>query len=83
MRFDLRLHGRTSTGQRCVADVSVYANSLAKLRHEAHLAATSAPWRAVEEPHDWIADKSTIIVENVEQLHKPVAEDRKRAKRRK
>jgi hypothetical protein len=71
MRFDLRLHGHTSTGQRCIADLSVYANSAAKLQSEARLAATNAPWHAADQAEAWIADKETITVERVEQLRKP------------
>ncbi len=71
MRFDLRLHGRTSNGQSCVADVSVYAKSAEALQREAHEAATNAPWHTDDEKAEWIADKETITVENVELIQKP------------
>ncbi|MEX2309412.1 MAG: hypothetical protein WD738_17565 [Pirellulales bacterium] len=42
-RLDLRLHGRTEDGKRCVADVSIYANSADSLKHEAHEAPKTLP----------------------------------------
>lgn len=70
MRFDLRLHGRTGEGRRCVADVSVYANSSESLKQEAHEAATNAPWHTDDAAATWIPDNSTITVERVELLNK-------------
>jgi len=66
MRFDLRLHGRTEEGQRCVAEVSVYANSAESLQHEANEAAINAPWHTDDEAATWIPNNSTIMVERVE-----------------
>ena len=68
MRFDLRLHGRTEDGRRCIADVSVYADSAESLKDEAHQAATNAPWHTDDDAATWIPDNSTIIVERVELL---------------
>ena len=68
MRLDLRLHGRTATGQKCRADVSVYASSQRELRKEADLAARTAAWMAAEKPHDPIPDGSEITIEHVERI---------------
>lgn len=70
MRFDLRLHGRTEDGKRCMADVSVYANSADSLKYEAHEAAKNAPWHIDDEAATWVRDNSTIVVERVELLNK-------------
>ena len=70
MRFDLRLHGRTSAGQHCVADISVYANSADQLQEEAQAASTNAPWYTADTQAAWIADGATITVERVEMLRK-------------
>lgn len=69
MRFDLRLHGRTEDDRHCIADVSVYANSADDLKHEAHEAATNAPWHMNDETAAWIPNNSTITVERVELLN--------------
>jgi len=70
MRFDLRLHGRTDQGQRCVADVSVYADSSDSLQRQAREAGMSGPWYTADEASTLIPDDSTIIVERVELLNK-------------
>lgn len=71
MRFDLRLHGRTSDGKPCRADISVYANSQRQLQEEANRAAESAPWCGLDHDEDWIADGANITVEGVEALKNP------------
>jgi hypothetical protein len=71
MRFDLRLHGRTGEGQRCVADVSVYADSHAELQKQVEVAGTGGPWYTADEACALIPDESTITVERVELLNKP------------
>ncbi|HKA07113.1 MAG TPA: hypothetical protein VKD71_07630 [Gemmataceae bacterium] len=68
MRLDLRLHGRTATGQKCRADVSVYAGSQRELRKEADLAARKAAWMSTEPPYDPIPDGSQITIERVERI---------------
>ncbi len=68
MRFDLRLHGQTASGQKCQADISVYANSQQDLQEQADIAARSAAWIAAEPPHDPIPEGSHITVENVEKI---------------
>jgi hypothetical protein len=68
MRFDLRLHGRTSTGQKCRADISVYASSQKDLQEQADIAAKTAAWEAAAPPHDPIPDGSQITIERVEKL---------------
>ncbi len=68
MRLDLRLHGRTASGQKCQADVSVYASSQKDLMKEADNAARSAAWVATDPPHDPIPEGSNIAIENVEKL---------------
>jgi hypothetical protein len=70
MRFDLRLHGQTSDGRRCVAHVSVYADSLASLQQQAHQAGTTGPWYCDDDTATLIPDNSTIVVERVEQLNR-------------
>jgi hypothetical protein len=71
MRFDLRLHGRTSDGKPCRADVSVYASSQGQLQQEAAKAAESAPWRGLDGQEDWIPEGAAITVERVELLREP------------
>jgi hypothetical protein len=68
MRFDLRLHGRTAAGQKCQADVSVYARSQKQLQDEAKKAAETAAWLSAVAPHEPIAEGSHITVERVERL---------------
>lgn len=68
MRLDLRLHGRTPAGQKCQADVSVYAKSQKDLMKQADNAARSAAWIATDPPHDPIPEGSQITVENVEKI---------------
>ncbi len=68
MRLDLRLHGCTASGQKCQADVSVYASSQKELMEQADTAARSAAWIATDPPHDPIPEGSQITVENVEQI---------------
>ena len=70
MRFDLRLHGRTSEGKSCRADVSVYASSAEDLQQEAAKAAENAPWLDPDSG-ELIVDGATIVVERVEPLRKP------------
>jgi hypothetical protein len=68
MRFDLRLRGRTASGQKCQADVSVYARSQKQLVQQAKKAATSAAWHASAPPHELIPEGQHITVEHVERL---------------
>jgi hypothetical protein len=68
MRFDLRLHGHTSTGRKCVADISAYAGSQKELQKQADLAAQKAAWLAVDSPHDPISEGSEIVIEHVERI---------------
>ena len=68
MRFDLRLHGRTSSGRRCRADVSVYAGSQKELQEQAHSAAETAAWLDEDPPHDPVPEGAQIIVERVERI---------------
>lgn len=68
MRFDLRLHGRSPSGQKCLADISVYANSQKELWEQADIAARSAAWMAADAPFDPIPEGSQITVEHVEKL---------------
>jgi hypothetical protein len=70
MRFDLRLDGRTAEGRRCVAHVSVYADSLESLQRQAHEAGTTGPWYRDDDPTTLIPDNSAIVVERVEQLNR-------------
>ena len=70
MRYDLRLHGRTSDGKSCQADISVYAASQKQLLEESHKGAETAAWRYKDPPQEWVAEGSTIVVENVEMLTK-------------
>lgn len=68
MRFDLRLRGRTASGQLCQADVSVYADSRKELMAQADAAARTAAWLATDPPHDPIPEGSHITIEHVEKL---------------
>jgi hypothetical protein len=68
MRLDLRLHGRTATGQKCQADVSVYATSAKELQKQADLTAQTAAWMTAEKPIEPIAEGSEITVEHVERI---------------
>ena len=68
MRFDLRLHGRTASGQHCQAEVSVYARSQRDLREQAARAAEQAAWLAWDPPYDPIPEGSQITVEHVERI---------------
>jgi hypothetical protein len=68
MRFDLRLHGRTASGQHCQAEVSVYARSQRDLREQAARAAEQAAWLARDPPHEPIPEGSQITVEHVERI---------------
>jgi hypothetical protein len=68
MRFNLRLHGRTGSGQECQADISVYASSQKELMDEAKKAATSAAWLSRQPPHEPITEGEHITVEHVERL---------------
>ena len=68
MRFDLRLHGTTETGQKCRADISAYANSERELKKQADWAAKKAVWLTAEPPFDPIPDGATITIERVERL---------------
>ena len=71
MRFDLRLHGRTASGQECQADVSVYAASQNDLMEQAARAAETAAWLTAAAPYDPIPEGSHITVERVERIDKP------------
>ena len=68
MRLNLRLRGRTPSGQECQVDLSVYAKSAKDLQEQAEIAARSAAWIASEAPYDSIPEGSTITVEHVEKL---------------
>jgi hypothetical protein len=68
MRFDLRLHGRTASGQPCRADVSVHASSQRDLQEQARRAAEVAAWVAKDPPHDPIPERTAITVERVERI---------------
>ncbi len=68
MRLDLRLHGRTASGQKCQADVSVYASSQKELMKEADTAARTAAWVATDPPHGPIPEGSQIAIEHVEKI---------------
>lgn len=68
MRLNLRLHGKTASGQKCQADVSVYAKSQDDLMKQADAAARSAAWLATDPPHDPIPEGSEITVEHVEKI---------------
>lgn len=68
MRFNIRLLGRTDSGQRCQADVSVYARSQRGLQEQARKAAETAVWLARDPPHEAIPEGSSIIVEHVKRL---------------
>jgi hypothetical protein len=68
MRFDLRLHGVTAAGVKCVADISVYATSQSDLQKQADQAARTAAWLMAEAPHEPITEGSQISVEHVERL---------------
>lgn len=68
MRFNLRLHGRTKEGEKCRADVSVYAVSHKELQDQAHKAAEHAVWLANGPPHDPIPEGASITIENVERI---------------
>jgi hypothetical protein len=68
VRLDLRLHGVTAEGQKCQADVSVYAGSLRELEREADLAARKAAWMSADAPYDPIPEGSKITIEHVERI---------------
>ncbi len=68
MRFDLRLIGRTASGQECQAEVSVYAGSQRDLKEQAAQAAETAAWMTKAAPHDAIPEGSHITVEHVERI---------------
>jgi hypothetical protein len=68
MRFNLRLHGVTSTGIKCRAEITVYAGSEKELKREAHAASTDADWYAIEPFGGDIEKGSHITVEQVESL---------------
>jgi hypothetical protein len=68
MHFDLRLHGRTATGQECQAEISVDAESQQDLQEQAKRASEAAAWRAKDPPHQPIPEGSQIIVEHVERI---------------
>ena len=69
MRFNLRLHGETGDGQKCWADISVYAHSQKQLLQEAHRASESAAWQlsAAGQPAD-VPEGSHITVLNIEEI---------------
>ena len=68
MRFDLRLRGRTASGQQCQTDVSVYASSQKELMEQADHAASSAAWLATDPPYDPIPEGAQITIEHVEKI---------------
>ncbi len=68
MRLDLRLHGTTASGQKCQADVSVYASSQKDLMVQTDIAARSAAWLSKEPPYDPIPEGSRITIESVEKV---------------
>jgi len=68
MRLNLRLHGRTATGQECQADISVYASGPKDLQKQADIASRSAAWMSTVAPYDPIPEGSTITVERVEKI---------------
>lgn len=68
MRFDLRLHGLTASGQHCQAEVSVHANSRRDLQEQAEKAAEKAAWMAKDPPHGPIPEGTAITVERVERI---------------
>jgi hypothetical protein len=68
MRFNLRLSGRTASGQRCQADITVHASSQAQLRKQANRAAETAAWLATDPPHDPIPEGAQISIEHVERI---------------
>jgi len=68
MRFDLRLHGVTADGQKCQADVSVYASGARDLQKEADVAARTAAWEWAEAPHGPTPAGSQITIERVQPL---------------
>jgi hypothetical protein len=63
MRFELRLHGSTRRGQRCAADVSVYANNHESFQWQVREAGTSCPLSTDDEAFTPIPENATIIVE--------------------
>jgi len=69
MRFDLRLHGRTTSGKDCVMETSVYAASGEQLQEEAARAATEGPWY-FQGTTEVVPETEAITVERVEQLKK-------------
>jgi hypothetical protein len=68
MRLNLRLHGTTASGQKCQADVSVYATGPRDLQKQADEAARSAAWITSDPPNDSIPEGSHITVEHVEKI---------------
>jgi hypothetical protein len=68
MRFDLRLHGRTQSGQKCRADISVYASGQKDLQEQADIAARSAAWEAEGPPYDPLPEGSHITIERIEKI---------------
>jgi len=68
MRFDLRLHGRTADGRKCLADISAYAVSSKDLERQAQQAAESAAWYFADDSKNAPPEGSQITVERVEQL---------------
>ena len=68
MRFNLRLLGRTASGQACQAKVSVYASSQQDLQKQAQKAAEKAAWLASDPPFDPIPEGTAITIEHVEKV---------------
>lgn len=68
MRFNLRLHGRTASGQPCRADITVHAGSQRDLQDQARRASQAAAWVSADPPHVPIPEGSAITVEGVERL---------------
>ena len=77
MRFDLRLHGVTSDGIKCRADITVYAGSKKELQRDAMEASKDADWCSVEGSGQPITPGSQITVEGVTHLNGPKKKKRK------
>jgi hypothetical protein len=68
MRFDVRLHGRTASGQLCHVDVALDAKSQQDLLEQAQKIAGKAAWLAAEPPFTPIPKGTTVTVERVERI---------------
>lgn len=70
MRFNLRLHGHTSRGVKCRAELSVYASSQTDLLRQTQDAATNAAWYVADSPGEPVPEGESITVEHVESLNR-------------